>query len=435
MGMTETLITHLGNLRELSVRPLGAVRKYVDPQQDPVKVGQELKVDAVLDGSIQKVNERVRVTVRLTSVKDGRTVWAQQFDEKFTHIFEVQDSISERVANTLRLTFEGTEKDRLTKRYTENSEAYQLYLQAQYLWDNRTRENRQKMCDYYEQATEKDPKFALAYVGLADLQITLVGDNQVPYKKVKSEIAANLAKALELDSELAQTRNLLAEVKYQFDFDWAEAEKEFRKAIDLNPNVASIRLAYGWYLMSLGRFDEATKEMDRAQELDPHSMVINRARGRLLYYMHRFDEAIKHFQRMVDAEPGFPINHWVLAEAYLGKGLYAEAVEEFAKAAIVAGADPATVEKDKETFRVLGWHSYLQMHTDRLSQSKGYVSPNKLASFYARLGNKDEAFVWLNKAVDERASGIPNLKVDPNFDSLHSDPRFAKVLQRMNLTP
>jgi tetratricopeptide (TPR) repeat protein len=240
---------------------------------------------------------------------------------------------------------------------------------------------------------------------------------------------------LELDSELAQTRNLLAEVKYQFDFDWAEAEQEFRKAIELNPNVASIRLAYGWYLMSLGRFDEATKEMDRAQELDPHSMVINRARGRLLYYMHRFDEAIKHFQRMVDAEPGVPMNHWVLAEAYLGKGLYAEAVEEFAKAAIVAGADPATVEKDKETFRVLGWQSYLQMHTDRLSQSKGYVSPNTLASLYARLGNKDEAFMWLNKAVDERASGIPNLKVDPKFDSLHSDPRFAKVLQRMNLTP
>jgi TolB-like protein/Tfp pilus assembly protein PilF len=435
MGMTETLITHLSNLRQLSVRPLGSVRKYVDPQQDPVKVGQELRVDAVLDGSIQKVKERVRVTVRLTTVHDGASVWAEQFDEEFTGIFDVQDSIAEKVANTLRVKLDGGEKERLTRRYTESSEAYQLYLQAQYLWDNRTKENRQKMSDYYHQAIAKDPRFALAYVGLATLQITLVGDNQAPYKRVKSEIAANLARALELDPELAQTRNLLAEVKYQFDYDWVEAEKEFRKAIELNPNVPSIRLAYGWYLMSLGRFDEAASEMERAQELDPHSIVINRARGRLLYYRRHFDQAIQHFQRMLDAEPHLAMNHWVLAEAFEAKGMYAEAIEHNAQASLKAGADEESISQYKELFRISGWRSCQEKALEQLLNSKGYVSPNRVAKLYARLGQLDEAFIWLNKAVDERASGIPNLKVDPGFDNLHADARFAKVLQRMNLTP
>ena len=437
MGMTETLITHLSNLRQLVVRPMGAVRKYIDPQQDPVKVGQELQVDAVLDGSIQKVGDRVRVTVRLTNVRNGTALWAQQFDEKFIDIFEVQDSISERVANTLPLKLDGAEQQRLTKRYTDSPDAYQLYLQAQYLWDNRTEENRQKMFQYYQQAIERDPKFALAYVGMADLQITLVGDNQIAYKEIRSQIAANLAKALELDPELAQARNLQAEVKYQFDFDWAEAEKEFKKAIELNPNVASIHLAYGWYLMSLGRFDLATKEMERAQELDPHSMVINRSRGRLLYFMHRFDQAIQHFQRIADAEPEVSINHWVLAEAYEQKGMYREAVEEYAKVAMSGGAGAMRIEEDKETFKDSGWYAYLQMRKDRMMQhtTGGYTSPLTIASVNARLGNKDEVFIWLDKAVDERASGIPNLKVDPVFDSFHSDPRFVKLLQRMNLTP
>ncbi|MEK6336897.1 MAG: winged helix-turn-helix domain-containing protein [Acidobacteriota bacterium] len=437
MGMTETLITHLSNLKQLAVRPMGAVRKYVDPQLDPVKVGQDLQVDAVLDGSIQKSGDRIRVTVRLTDVRTGAVLWAQQFDEKFTDIFKVQDSISERVANMLPLKLDGGEQERLIKRYTESPEAYQLYLQAQFLWDNRTPENRRKMFQYYEQAIQRDPKFALAYVGMADLQITLVGDNQLAYKDIKARINANLSKALELDSELAQARNLLAEVRYQFDFDWAGAEKEFIRAIDLNPNVASIHLAYGWYLMSTGRFAEATKEMERAQELDPHSMVINRSRGRLLYFMHEYDQAMKHFQRIIDAEPGVAVNHWVLGTTYEQKGMYALAVEEQVKAAIIEGAATRRIEEDKEVFRTSGWRAYLQMRRDRMMAhaSETYISPIILAGIDVRLGHKDQAFLGLEKAIEERASGIPNLKVDPVFDSLHSDPRFAVLLRRMNLTP
>lgn len=437
LGMTETIITHLSNLRQLAVRPIGAVRKYTDPHQDPVEIGKRLQVGAVLDGSIQKVGDRVRVTVRLTNVSTGANVWTQQFDERFTDIFAVQDSISERVASTLPQKLDGSEQQRLTRRYTDSPEAYQLYLQAQYLWDNRNKVNRDKMMQYYQQAIAKDPKFALAHVGMADLQITMVGDNIVAYDDIKTHINGNLAKALELDPELAQARNLRAEVKYQFDFDWVEAEKEFKKAIELNPNVASIRLAYGWYLMSAGRFNEATKEMENAQELDPHSAVINRARGKLLYFGHRFDEAIEHFKRIVDAEPRNPTNHRVLAEAYEEKGMFAEAIQQRSEAARANGADESKLNSDIELFQRAGWQAYLekclQRNLDDLK--KDYVSPMVIAGVILKLGNKDEAVVWLDKAIETRASGIPNLKVDPVFDSLHSDPRFAKLLARMNLTP
>ena len=437
LGMTETIITHLSNLRQLAVRPIGAVRKYTDPHQDPVAIGKQLQVGVVLDGSIQKVGDRVRVTVRLTNVATGANVWTQQFDERFTDIFAVQDSISERVASTLPQKLEGSEQQRLTRRYTDSPEAYQLYLQAQYLWDNRNKINRTKMTQYYQQAIEKDPKFALAYVGMADLQITMVGDNVIAYDDIKPQINSNLAKALELDPELAQARNLRAEVKYQFDFDWVEAEKEFKKAIELNPNVASIRLAYGWFLMSAGRFTEATKEMEKAQELDPHSAVINRARGKLLYFMHRFDEAIEHFKRIVEAEPRNPINHRVLAEAYEENGMYAEAIQERGAAERANGADESKIAADMELFQRSGWQAYLekclQRHMDDLKTE--YVSQMVIAGVTLKLGKKDEALVWLDKAVETRASGIPNLKVDPIFDSLHSDPRFAKLLGRMNLTP
>ena len=437
LGMTETIITHLSNLRQLAVRPIGAVRKYTDPHQDPVAIGKQLQVGVVLDGSIQKVGDRVRVTVRLTNVATGANVWTQQFDERFTDIFAVQDSISERVASTLPQKLEGSEQQRLTRRYTDSPEAYQLYLQAQYLWDNRNKINRTKMTQYYQQAIEKDPKFALAYVGMADLQITMVGDNVIAYDDIKPQINSNLAKALELDPELAQARNLRAEVKYQFDFDWVEAEKEFKKAIELNPNVASIRLAYGWFLMSAGRFNEATKEMEKAQELDPHSAVINRARGKLLYFMHRFDEAIEHFKRIVEAEPRNPINHRVLAEAYEENGMYAEAIQERGAAERANGADESKIAADMELFQRSGWQAYLekclQRHMDDLKTE--YVSQMVIAGVTLKLGKKDEALAWLDKAVETRASGIPNLKVDPIFDSLHSDPRFAKLLGRMNLTP
>jgi DNA-binding winged helix-turn-helix (wHTH) protein/TolB-like protein len=437
MGMAETLITRLSHTNQIFVQPMSAVRKYTDPQQDSVTVGRELQTDAVLDGTIQKVGDRLRVTVRLTDIRNGLPLWSQQFDENFTDIFRVQDSISERIANTLRVKLSGSGRESLTKHYTDSPEAYELYLQAQYLWDIRTEENRQKMLSYYQLALEKDPKFALAHVGIAEWQMGMISSNKAAAKEALPSIRESLIKALELDDTLAEARNLMAEVKFQFDFDWVGAEEEFKRAIELNGNVSSIRLAYGSYLMCLGRFEEAMREMEIARALDPHSRVINRTKGRLLYFSRQYDRAIQHYQLVLEAEPNVAINHLTLARVYEQKGMYAESVEEEAKGAMIdlIGLTPEEVEADKETFRISGWQVYQQKRYERMMRRGKDIrtSPVTIARGFVRLGKKDEAFTWLEKAIDARATGVWGLKVDPAFDSLRSDPRFAKLLRQMNL--
>jgi adenylate cyclase len=328
---------------------------------------------------------------------------------------------------------------RLAKRYTDNPEAYELYLHAQYLWNNKTPENLRRMSEDYDAAIARDPRFALAYVGRAELEISRFGTNRARLDEVLPKIVANLTRALELDDSLAEAHNTLAEIKYQVEFDWTGAEKEFKKAIELNANVATIRLAYGWYLMSAGRFDQAMAEMQRAQELDPRSSAIKRLIGRLFYYSRQYDRAIQHFQLMVDAEPKVAANHGLLTFAYMQKRMYAESVAEFAKAATINGDDftPEDIESFKETFRKEGWPSYLRWQQARLlrQEKEKYISPFRIAFNYAQLGDKDEAFVWLNKANDARAAGVAGLKIDPGFDALRSDPRFVKALERLNLSP
>lgn len=439
MGMAETLITRLSHTNQIFVRPISAVRKYTDAHQDSVTAGQELETDAVLDGTIQKVGDRLRVTVRLTDIRNGLPLWSQQFDENFTDIFRVQDSISERIANTLRVKLSGSGRESLTKHYTDSPEAYELYLQAQYLWDTKTEENRQKMLSYYQLALEKDPKFALAHVGIAEWQMGLVGSNKASAKEVLPSVRESLTKALELDDTLAEARNLMAEVKFQFDFDWVGAEEEFKKAIELNGNVSSIHLAYGSYLMCLGRFDEAMREMEIARALAPHSRVINRTKGRLLYFSRQYDRAIQHYQHILEAEPNLAVNHWTLARAYEQKGMFAKTVDEEAKSAMIdlIGVTPEEIEADKETFRISGWQVYQRKRHERMMRRGKDIrtSPVTIARGFVRLGNKDGAFTWLEKAIDARATGVWGLKVDPAFDSLRSDPRFAKLLRQMNLSP
>jgi tetratricopeptide (TPR) repeat protein len=295
------------------------------------------------------------------------------------------------------------------------------------------------MSEAYDAAIAKDPRFALAYVGKAEMEISRFGTNRTPLDEVLPKILANLNKALELDDSLAEAHNTLAEIKYQVEFDWTGAEKEFKKAIELNANVATIHLAYGWYLMSAARFDQAMAEMKRAQELDPRSSTINRIIGRLFYYSRQYDRAIQHFQLMATAEPEVAVNHGLLTFAYAQKGMYAESVAEYAKAVMINGDDftPEEIESFTETFRKEGWQSYLRRRQARLLQQEKekYISPFRIASNYAQLGEKDQAFVWLNKAIDARAAGVAMLKIEPGFDALRSDPRFVKALERVNLSP
>ena len=438
MGMSETLITRLSNLNQVVVRPMSAVRKFTDINQDPVKAGQELQAEAVLDGSIQKAGERIRVTVRLTDVRYGTTLWSEKFDENFTDIFKVQDSIAERIAKALTLHLSGQEKERLAKHLTDNAEAYQLYLRGQLLWHSRRQNWIEQSLSYYQQALEKDPNFALAYIGTADCYIMLSGHRRISMPDAEAKARPNIMKALEIDDNLAQAHNALAELKYQYEYDWGTAEKEFKRAIELNSNIAWIRQAYGWFLMSEGRFDEATVEMEKAQELDPSSLTINVGRGRLFYYSREYDQAIRHFQNIIAIEPNDRSIYLALYNLYEQKKMYREAVDTYLKLGEMNEMAPQRIEELREAFRLKGWQGFLRKQLEEdLKQfdGKGHQSAFNLANLYARLGEKNEAFTFFEKAFEAHEAAILQFKIEPQYDRLRDDPRYGELLRKIGLQP
>src|SRR5215203_2383294 len=316
LGMAETLITRLSNLRQFTVRPLSSVSKYADVQEDAVKAGLANQVEAVLDGSIQKAGDRIRVTVRLINVSDGATLWSEQFDESFVDIFKVQDSIAERVMHALTPQLTRQEKEQLVKHHTDNPKAYQLYLQGQYIRHRRPPNAVSISLEYYLQALEADPNFALAHVEVAECYLSSSGWSLMTGKEAAAKAKPSVMRALEIDDTLAEAHNALAEIMYQLEYDWIGAAKEFERAIELNPNVASIRLAYGWFLMTNGRFDEADIEMETARTLGPTSLVIGEGKGNLFYFSRQYDRALEHYQMALTAEPDLPTSYFHLGEIY-----------------------------------------------------------------------------------------------------------------------
>ncbi len=293
LGMTDALITKLSNMRRIAVRPTSAIRKYAIREQDPVMAGRELGVESVLEGSLQKSDDRIRVTVQLVNVQNGTPQWAQKFDEQFTNIFSVQDSISEQVAAALALNLTSEERKRLTKRYTDNTEAYQLYLRGWYEWNKFTSEGLKKSIDYNNQAVRLDPTYGLAYSLLAASygvqgNIGLASPREV-YPKAKW--AAE--KAVEFDPVLADFHAPLGPVKLFYEWDWFGAEKEFKRMIEFNPDFSHGHSLYGYYLAAMGRLDEAKAATKRAQQIEPLSLLMNTDVGEAFYFARRHDEAIE----------------------------------------------------------------------------------------------------------------------------------------------
>jgi TolB-like protein/DNA-binding winged helix-turn-helix (wHTH) protein/Tfp pilus assembly protein PilF len=436
MGMAETLITRLSNLKEITVRPMSAVRKYTDLQQDSIKAGQEVQTEAVLDGSIQKTDERVRITVRLIKVETGTTLWSEQFDEKFTDIFKVQDSIAERITEALTLRLSNREKELLAKNYTENTEAYQLYLRGQLYWNSRRQNWIEQSLSYYQQALEKDPNFALAYIGMADCYIMMSGHRRISMQAAEAKARPAIMKALEIDDSLALAHNALAELKYQFEYDWTGAEKEFKKAIELNPNSAWIRQAYGWFLMTEARFEEAAVEMDKAQELDPSSLTIKVGRGRLYYYSRQYDQAIRYLQNLIAVEPNDSSLYIALADAYEQKQMYHEAIETHLKFQQLKGLPSEKADEMREFFNSSGWQGVLRKKLADLEKRKSQnrnPSASEIANLYVRLGEKDKAFALFEKVFEKREPLFLQFKVEPAYDILRDDPRYDELLRRINL--
>ena len=435
LGMADVLITRLSNLKQIIVRPTNAVRKYAGLEQDSVAAGRELKVEAVLDGNIQRLGDRVRVTMRLVSVADGAPLWAEKFDEKFTDIFLVQDALSEKLAQALALKLSGEEKRLLTKRETQNTEAFQAYLKGRYFWGKWTGPGLQKSIEYFEQALVQDPAYALAHSGLAD-SYNLLGYLGIWLPRAaypKSEAAA--IQALKLDDTLGEAHLSLAKTKLFYDWDWPGFEREMKRALELNPNYADAHGMYGTYFLAMGRFDEAVRERQRAQELDPLSPLFTNAMGWSFFYAHQYDRAIDWYKKALELDPNFVVAHHDLGTVYDLKGSYDEAVAEFLEAKAISGASQETVAALKEAYAASGragyWRKELELANEQLAH--GRVRPWRMAVIYTALGDRDQAFAWLNKAYEERASLLIFLKTNPIFDSLHSDPRFTDLLRRIGL--
>ena len=433
LGIADTLITRLSRLRQVMVRPTSAVRGYTALQQDPIAAGREQRVDAVLDGSIQKSGERIRVTVRLMKVADGQQLWADHFDEKFTDIFVVQDSISRQVSEAIvKLT--GGEKELLARRYTESSEAYSLYVKGRYFWNKRTAEGLSKAIDYFNQAIEKDPNYALAYAGLADVYIVLPGDTSALLAETHPKARAYAQKALELDNQLPEPYVTLACIAADY-WDWAEADKQFKRAMELNPNYATAHQWYGEYLVHVGRLDEALHEFHRALELDPTSPIINSLLGQALYLARRYDEAIDQCQRTLEIDRDFAVAHWTLGMAYQQKAMHDPAVTEFEKATQLSGGATNLLALLGAAYAKSGNRSAARNVLGKLTelQKQKRAHPGDMAIVYVGLGDKERAFEWSEKAYQDHSWVVLYLRLDPFFDPLRSDPRFADLVRRAGL--
>jgi len=435
MGMADSLIAKLSNIREIVVRSLNSVRKYSGLDQDPVAAGRELEVNSVLEGNVQKSSDRIRVSARLINVADGSSLWANTFDEKFTDVFAVQDAISQKVANALALRLSGEENKRVTRRYTENVEAYQLYLTGRYHWNKLTPPEITKSIEFFKKAIELDPTYALAYFGLADAYRSLAPTSEVPSKDTLPQAQAAATKALELDETLAEPHATLAFIHTWYDWNWSGAEREAKRAIELNPNWSFGHIAYAQMLSVTGRSQEAIAEGARAVELDPLSLIINALNGYHLHLARRDDEAIARLKKTVELDSSFWIAHQFLGMAYIEKKMYPEAIAEFSQAVKLSGGN-------SEPLALNGYVSVLSGDAAKgravLKELKSlerqrYVPPSNLALLSYVLGEQDEAFSWLEKAYRDRDIRLCRLKVDSKWDSMRSEPHFVEILKRLGL--
>ena len=437
MGMCDALITRLSGLHQLIVRPTSSVVHYNKPGQDSLTAGRELGVDALLDGFVQKSGDKVRVTAQLLRVSDGKHLWSAQFNENFTDIFAVEDSISKQMVEALLLNLTGEEQRRVTKHYTENIEAYELYLRGRYFQDKRTPEGLNKSIDYFQLATGKDPGYALAFAGLADSYVGLAVRVDMPPKDSYRQAKTAAIQALEIDDTLAEAHASLGNVQYWYDWDWSAAETEFKRAVELGPNYPTAHQLYASYLIVMGRHPEALAEIKQAHSLDPLSLPINVNVARILYFSREYDEAIEQCRKTLEIDPNFGGAHLFLGRLYKEKRMYQEALTELEKARRLLAGSAEVLALIGYTYAVSGSRVEAQnvlVELQGLSKQR-YVSPYHLAMVYAGLGEQNQALDLLDKACAEREGRMTILKFAPEFDSLRSDPRYADLVRRIGLTP
>ena len=436
-GLAESLIYRLSQLPNLRVTPTSIALGYKGKQADAIKAGNELGVSAVLSGRIIQRGDNLTISAELVDVRDNKLLWGEQYDRKMSDLLATQREIAREIVENLRLKVSGEEKG-IEKHYTESNDAYQLYLKGRFYWNKRNEEAMRKSLEYYQQAIEKDPNFALAFSGLADTY-NLLGAAEasggIPPNEAMPKAKAAALRALEIDDTLAEPHVSLAHVKYYYDRDWATAEREYNRAIELNPNYPTAPHWYAVYLMSAGRFDEALAKIRRAQELDPLSLPINMTLGWVLLNARQYDQSAEQLRKTLEMDPNFLLAHHRLGLVYEQQGKYDEAIAEFKQVVTLSPGKPLGIASLAHAYALFGKRAEAQKGLAELQElsKQRYVSSVSIALIYAALGDKDQAFAWLEKADEAHDANLTRLKVDPRFDSLRSDPRFTALMRRLGL--
>ena len=436
-GITESLINSLSQLPHLKVMSRDAAFRYKGKETDAQTVGRDLRVRAVIKGRVTQRGDSLMLATELIDARDNSHIWGQQYSRKPSDIFGLQDEIAREMTTALRLRLTAEEQKRLVKSYTSNPEAYQDYLRGRFFWQKTTGLGLNKGAEYFQQAISKDPRYALAYDGLADSYISLAVFGFSSPKEAYPRAKEAALKSLEIDGTLAEAHTSLARIKAEYDWDWSGGEREFQRAIELNRNYPTAYQMYGLILSTMGRPEEAIAIYKRGLELDPLSPIINGALGEAFYYTRQYDQAIEQLQKTLELDPNLHPARAFLADAYLHKSMNKEATEELEKHLVIAEGRVWALAELGYAYAVVGRRPDAQKLLDELNETsrEKFVPADAMAQIYVGLGEKDKAFEWLEKGYERHSLGLAgvDLKVDPVWDPLRSDPRFADLLRRLNL--
>jgi serine/threonine protein kinase/Tfp pilus assembly protein PilF len=434
-GMAEEILNALAHVEGLFVVARTSAFAFKGKQEDIREIGKKLNVNTVLEGSVRKAGNKLRITAQLINVSDGYHIWSERYDQDLEDIFAVQDEISLAIVDNLKVKLLKEEESRLLKRYTEDQEAYYLFLKGIYFKNKLTKSGLDKAIEYFQKAVEKDPDFALAYLETAGIYGAFAALSIFPPKDMWIKARDEFNKALEIDNTLAECHSVSANLAFWFDWDWNTAEERFKKAISLNPHGADTHAMYAWHQMAMGKFENAIKEITLAQEIDP-LLPAYRAFGVCLYHFSgKPEEAIEQFHKAVEIDPGFALAYFHAGKLYFYEEMFDEAVSSFQKA-VELGIAGGWVECNLGSIYIIQGdrNKAEKILKDLLDQTKKqYVSGYCVAYLYNSLGETDKTFEWLQRAYQDRDILMPYIKAFHEFDNLHSDPRFTELLKKMRL--
>ena len=436
-GMTDELIAHLAKIRSLRVISRTSSMEYKDTHKSLSQIARDLNVDAVVEGTVLRSGNQVRITAELVQTATDRHLWAETYESQLGDVLGLQSRVASAIVNEIRVNLTPEEKHRLASSRPVSGESYEDYLKGRYYWNKRSQEGLTKAIEYFQLAIEKDPNYALAYAGLADCY-SIIGSaivGTVPSQDVAPKAKDAAVRALQLDDTLAEAQTSLATVRFNYDWDWAGAASGFQRSIELNPSYATAYQRYSLYLMAMGRTNESLAEMTRARELDPLSISMNFSLGWRLYMARKYDQAIEQLQNTLEMDPDFALPRMVLGQAYEQKKAFPQALAELQKAVRISHYSPQMLGALGHAYGASGNRSEAEKVLAKLMEQsrKQYVSPFYVAIVYVGLAENDKAVDWLEKAYTDRSNAIVFSKVDPQLDPLRSTPRFQPLLHRLGL--